>query len=149
ILGAHPDWSPDQVKGALMLTAFGGTKATPNSIGVGEVNIQKALDPKFVVAPPNPNLALEAFLVPDPTGSSLPVFDAASWSSAASSNASWSSASWSSASWSSASWSSASWSSASWSAASWTSDTWPSAQSAGGDWNPIVNNAAADLLGDG
>jgi serine protease AprX len=110
ILGAHPDWSPDQVKGALMLTATPLRNAVPNSIGVGEANIQKALDPRLI-APPNPNLALNAFLVPDPAGSSQPIFDAASWSSVASSNASWSSASWSSASWSSASWSSASWSS--------------------------------------
>jgi serine protease AprX len=120
IIGAHPDWSPDQVKGALMLTATALPKAASRSVGVGEVNLQKALDPKLV-APPNPNLALDAFLVSDPTGSSLPVFDAASWSSMASSNASWSSASWSSASWSSASWSSYS----------------------------NANNAATDGLGDG
>ena len=151
ILGAHPDWSPDQVKGALMLTAFGGTKAAPNSLGVGEVNIQKALDPKLI-APPNPNLALNAFLVSDPTGSSLPVFDAASWSSVASSNASWSSASWSSASWSSASWSSASWSSASWSSASWSSASWSSASWSSASWSsnvPRANNAANDGQGVG
>jgi serine protease AprX len=150
IVGVHPGWSPDQVKGALMLTAFGGTKATPNSIGVGEVNIQKALDP-HLVAPPNPNQALDAFLIPDPTGTSLPVFDAASWSSAASSNASWSSASWSSASWSSASWSSASWSSASWSSASWSSASWSSASWSSASWSNYsnANNAAGDGLGDG
>jgi serine protease AprX len=150
ILGAHPDWSPDQVKGALMLTASALKKAAPGSVGVGEVNLQKALDPKLV-APPNPNLALESFLVPDPTGGSLPVFDAGSWTSAASANASWSSASWSSASWSSASWSSASWSSASWSSASWSSASWSSASWSSASWSNYsnANNAAGDGLGDG
>ena len=157
LLGVHPDWTPDQVKGALMVAAQPLKNAAPMSVGVGEVNLQRILDGgKRVVSPPNPNAALEQFLVPDASGGSLPVFDAASWSSAASSNASWSSASWSSASWSSASWSSASWSSASWSSASWSSASWSSASWSSASWSSASwssvarpNNAAADGLGDG
>jgi serine protease AprX len=123
LLGVHPTWSPGQVKGALMLKARPIDHAAPHSLGVGEIKLDQASQ---VTDPPNPNLALESYLVADPNGTSTPVFDAASWSSAAQSNASWSSASWSSASWSSASWSSASWASASWSSASWASSCWSS-----------------------
>ena len=42
LLAVHPDWTPDQVKGALMLSAV-PTKAAPNSLGVGEASLQKAL----------------------------------------------------------------------------------------------------------
>jgi serine protease AprX len=128
LLALHPSWTPDDVKGALMLTAAqtGGDTGT-YALGVGEV---QAGDAGTVGEPPNPNAALEQFVAGDSNG--IPTFDAASWSSAAQANASWSSASWSSASWSSASWSSASWSSASWSSASWSSASWSSGQTSGG-----------------
>ena len=122
LLAAHPGWSPDQVKGALMLSAA-ATAAPGYALGVGQLQAYQA---SLVSNPPNPNAGLNQYLVSD--GSGGQVFDAASWSSAAEASASWNSASWSSASWSSASWSSASWSSASWSSASWASASWASGQ---------------------
>jgi serine protease AprX len=146
ILARHPSWTPDQVKGALMLTARPTPSALPLSTGVGEVNILRAA---LVNSPPNPNAGLNQFVVPDPSGASVPVFDDASWSSAARSSASWSSLSWNSASWSSASWSSASWSSASWSSASWSSVSWSSMLAAAGDL-ALEQGASADVqAGDG
>ena len=143
LLGAHPDWTPDQVKGALMVSAVPLPSAASNSLGVGEANLQRAFG---VGNPPNPNLALNQFLVSDPAGGSVPVFSTASWTSAALANASWSSASWSSASWSSASWSSASWSSASWSSASWSSASWSSASWSSASWSSAswTNNSTED-----
>jgi serine protease AprX len=130
ILGKHPDFTPDQVKGALML----GAKATPNasnlSEGVGEVNAPRSID---YTSPPNPNLALDKFITSDPA-TGAPVFNSASWAAAAQADASWASASWSAASWAAASWSSASWASASWSDASWASASWASSASAAASW---------------
>ncbi len=140
LLALHPNWSPDQVKGALMLTAKSLPTASPLSVGVGEIDAARAGD---VVAPPNPNAALNQFLIPDPTGSSTPVFDAASWGSAASSDASWGSASWGSASWGSASWGSASWGSTFWSAASWGSASWGSASWGAASWGAASWGAAS------
>jgi hypothetical protein len=131
LLAKRPNLTPDQVKGALMLTAKPAPLAAAGSFGVGEVSLAKAID---VVDPPNPNLALEQFLVTDPAGGSVPVFDAASWTSAAQADASWISASWTSASWTSASWTSASWTSASWTSASWTSASWTSASWTSVSW---------------
>src|SRR5207248_7719695 len=95
ILGKHPDFTPDQVKGALML----GTKPMPSasdmSEGVGEVNAGRSIE---YTSPPNPNLALDKFITSDPA-TGAPVFDAASWSSTAQASASWASASWNAASW--------------------------------------------------
>jgi serine protease AprX len=121
ILARHPSWTPDQVKGALMLRARFIPEAPPGSAGVGELNAQRSAD---VTRPPNPNLALNRFVVPDPTGGSTPVFDAVSWSDVARAGVSWDSVSWSDVSWSDASWSDVSWSDVSWSDVSWSDVTW-------------------------
>jgi serine protease AprX len=153
LLAARPNWTPDQVKGALMASAAPLPASPQLSVGVGTVRAHRAL---AIESPPNPNAALNSYLVSDPSIGGLPMFDAASWTSAAQSSASWSSASWSSASWSSASWSSASWSSASWSSASWSSASWSSASWSSASWSSaswssasVPNSALDDVAGCG
>jgi serine protease AprX len=153
ILAAHPTWTPDQVKGALMLTASRTPSAAPLSEGVGIVDIAKAAG---VGSAPNPNAALRAFVKPDPLGGTGSVFDAASWASVAKATASWASASWSDASWASASWSSASWASASWASASWASASWSDASWSDASWSDAswasvsyADNAEGDVSSDG
>jgi serine protease AprX len=140
ILAAHPNWTPDQVKGALMLSAKHLPEALPLSVGVGEVNAGAAAN---VSSPPNPNAALNQFLV-SASGGSGKVFDAASWANVASADASWASASWASASWASASWASASWASASWASASWASQSAESASWASASWASVSHEDNAE-----
>jgi serine protease AprX len=147
ILAANPTYTPDQVKGALMLSAAPSPAAAPLSLGVGEVQIHKAVRIKN---PPNPNAALNQFVTSSGSGGEK-TFDAASWASAAQANASWASASWSSASWASASWSSASWASASWASASWASASWASGVISDASWasaswssNTFADNAEGE-----
>ncbi len=137
LLGAHPDWTPGMVKGALMVGAAPLARAAPGSSGVGEVNVKRAMELKGT--PPNPNAALEQFLLPDPSGGSFPIFDGESWIQTVLSNPSWSTASWSTASWSTASWSTASWSTASWSTASWSTASWSTNST-----QNVANNATND-----
>ena len=139
ILAAHPNFTPDQVKGALMLTAKGLQKLG----GAGGVGVVQAEDAVKLNNPPNPNLVLDSFVVPPAGGSSSVSFDAASWNSAAQASASWNSASWDSASWNSASWNSASWDSASWDSASWDSASWNSASWNSASWNSDSQNDAS------
>ena len=119
LLALHPEWTPDQVKGALMLTARPLAAAASLSVGVGTIDAGAAA---AVAAPPNPNENLYAFVAPDADG--VPTLDADAWNAYVAS--SWSSSSWSSSSWSSSSWSSSSWSSSSWSSSSWSSSSWSS-----------------------
>jgi hypothetical protein len=100
------------------------------SEGVGEVNAGRSI---AFSSPPNPNLALNKFVVTDPS-TGAPIFDAASWASKAKSDASWASASWNSASWAEASWATASWAEASWSDASWATASWADTASATASW---------------
>lgn len=143
LIGAHPSWTPDQIKGALMRAAT-VTNASSTSSGVGEVNIQKALED--TTAPPNPNAGLNRFLVADPAGGPYPVFDSASWLKIAKNDASWNSASWADASWNTASWNSASWNSASWNSDSFLSASWNTAS-----WLNVlvIDNAATETGGEG
>jgi serine protease AprX len=123
ILSAHPSWTPDEVKGALMLSATRVPSAAPLSVGVGVVDVAKAV---ALTSAPNPNLALNRFVV-SASGGSGKAFDAAAWASTARTDAAWASAAWSSAAWASAAWSSAAWASAAWSSAAWASAAWSSA----------------------
>jgi subtilisin family serine protease len=129
VLALHPEYTPDQVKGALMGTAR-PTAAADWSLGLGEVDAVLAAT---VDNPPNPNTALEQYLATDGTGAT--VFDASTWQSAAQNDANWSSANWNSANWNSANWNSANWNSANWNSANWNSANWNSANWNSANWN--------------
>jgi len=128
LLALHPNWSPDQVKGALMLSAKAVPSAAPISVGVGLVDLDAA--GKFGTpknsSPPNPNLALDKF-VHSVAGSPIPVFDTAAWQAAALKNPNWDAPTWNAAAWGSAAWGSAAWGSAAWGSAAWGSAAWGSA----------------------
>jgi serine protease AprX len=120
LLIKHPNWTPDQVKGALMQRAQWVAEAHRGEAGVGEINASRSI---ILASPPNPNASLNRFLERDLVlGTSE--FDGTAWYAAAKSSVSWDSASWSDASWSDVSWSDASWSDVSWSDASWSDVSW-------------------------
>jgi serine protease AprX len=145
ILARHPSWTPDQVKGALMVTARTLPSAVPGSLGVGGVNAYAAA---LRSSAPNPNLALRKYVTSSGTGGDLR-FDAAGWLSAVQANASWAEASWADASWADASWSSASWADASWAEASWADASWADASWADASWADSAKEDGADGEGDG
>jgi serine protease AprX len=144
LLTRHPDWTPDQVKGALMLSArylplagFAG--------GVGEIDTAAAAN---ISNPPNPNENLDAFVGVDPVTGELS-FDQANWTSTVSTSANWTSANWTSANWTSANWTTANWTSANWTSANWTTANWTSANWTSANWtgaNWTSANWAALLL---
>jgi serine protease AprX len=140
ILATHPNWTPDQIKGAIMLTATLLPAATPGSLGVGLVNVGSAVS---VTSPPNPNLALDQFIVADPNGGSIPVFNSAAWQSAALADPTWDAAAWGSAAWGSAAWGSAAWGSAAWGSAAWGSAAWGSAAWGSSSLAQTLANSAA------
>ncbi|MCW2991592.1 MAG: hypothetical protein JWM73_2186 [Solirubrobacterales bacterium] len=134
LLEQHPDWTPDQVKGAMV------NNLRRMVDGKNEVDADKASGAKRKELVSNTGLTPNE-LVDASTGDIN--YDRASWSRASWSQvegdrASWSRASWSRASWSRASWSCdcvvavtgeadpqrASWSRASWSRASWSRASW-------------------------
>jgi serine protease AprX len=126
IIAKHPTFTPDQVKGALMVSTKPVDGAAVGSVGVGELQMVKAWK---VDTPPNPNKALNKFLIADPSGDSLPVFDGVSWLDKAKTDVSWDSVSWDSVSWTDASWNVVSWGDVSWDSAaindvSWTDVSW-------------------------
>jgi serine protease AprX len=131
VLALHPDWTPSQVKGALMRTARAMPAALPMTAGIGEVYAARAA---AMTDPPNPNRALEAYLIRDPLGGGVSVFDAASWTDAARANSAWDAASWTDASWTDASWTDASWTDASYSMASWTDASWTDSAFTSASW---------------
>lgn len=143
VAGKHPDWTPDQVKGALMLTAEPLPRATWRSSGVGAVNAARAA---AVVDPPNPNLALREFLVPDPDGGSVQVFDAAAWTRVVESDPAWASVAWGSVAWGSSAWSSVAWGSVAWGSVAWGSVAWGSVAWGSVAWGSDAKN---DVRADG
>ncbi len=112
ILARHPDFAPDQVKGALMETAHQAPQAAPGSLGLGELNASAAAS---VDDPANPNIALEQYLMPDPTGGSAPVFDTVAWDDAIAANVSWDAVAWGDVAWSDVAWGDVAWSDVAWS----------------------------------
>jgi serine protease AprX len=147
ILAKHPTWTPDQVKGALMLRArFVPEEGLGGAAGVGEVNASRSAD---VTNPPNPNAALNRYLVADPKGSGTPVFDSVSWTDVARANVFWDSVSWADVTWSDASWSSVSWADVTWSDVSWADVTWSDVLAAEDvTWEDAAESEVAAPVGD-
>jgi serine protease AprX len=126
ILARHPDWTPDQVKGALMATARPLPLADPNSVGVGTIDPVGAI---MLSVAPDGNAHLAPFATRE---RDTLVFDRDAWAEAAVADPSWAEASWATASWAKASWAKASWAKASWAKASWAKASWAKASWAKG-----------------
>ena len=126
---APSSFTPDQVKGALMLTAKTAPLATKLSLGVGEVDAAAAA---ALTNPPNPNKNLYRFVHTDADGN--PSFDWDAWNDYVGTNASWTNASWTDASWTTRRWTDASWTDASWTDASWTDASWTDASWTDASW---------------
>jgi subtilisin family serine protease len=136
VLAQHPTWTPGQVKGALMVTARRLPLATGRSAGRGQLDTAAAV---AVVTPPNPNLALERFIVQAADGSG-PVFDAAAWLVVASADPAWDAATWTDATWTDATWTDATWTDATWTDATWTDATWTDATWTDATWTDTADD---------
>ncbi|HKD34236.1 MAG TPA: S8 family serine peptidase [Gaiellaceae bacterium] len=134
LLALRPDLTPDQVKGALMLGALPLRKVRTAAAGVGEVNLPAAA---AITAPPNPNRALDHFLVPDPAGDGV-IFDDAAWHDAAKACSTWNAVSWSDG-WNGALWSVSAWATVSWSDVSWSDVSWSDVSWSDVSWEDLVN----------
>jgi serine protease AprX len=138
LLAQHPNWTPDQVKGALMVSANPTPAAAPGSLGVGELNMFQA---RMVNNPPNPNAGLDQFLTTGADGTVT--FNSSAWQTAALANPVWETAAWSDAAWASAAWSDAAWASAAWSDAAWASAAWGDAAWSDAAWSDAATSDAA------
>jgi serine protease AprX len=149
ILATHPGWTPDQVKGALMVSANAEKNVPAGSLGVGLVNVEKA---RKVQNPPNPNAALDQFVTTSSSNGSgtTTTFDPIAWATAAKANSAWDTAAWSDAAWSDAAWSDAAWASVAWSDAAWASVAWGDAAWSDVAWSDAAwsDAAWADNAGD-
>jgi serine protease AprX len=119
IIANNPTYTPDQVKGLLMVSAKPVPDATLGSVGVGEIQMSKAA---VLRSAPNPNLAIDRFLLNDPSNGKM--FNAVSWSDTTKANVSWDQVSWDAVSWTDASWSAVSWADVSWAQVSWADVSW-------------------------
>jgi serine protease AprX len=140
MLARHPNWSPDQVKGALMRTARAVHNGNPKAAGLGELTASRAAATNYA---PNPNLGLEQFMKPAANGNGQ-VFDAQSWANSAKANMSWNSMSWNSQSWSDMSWTDQSWSDMSWTDMSWNSMSWTDMSWTDMSWTDMSNEDVAE-----
>jgi serine protease AprX len=134
----NPSWTPDQVKGALMLSAI-KEPILNRAVGVGGVNVQAAR--ALTTTPPNPNASLNRYLTTASDGGT--VFNTAAWQSAALSNPAWDTAAWSDAAWSSAAWASVAWSDVAWADAAWASAAWGSVAWSDVAWSDVAWSDAA------
>jgi serine protease AprX len=142
MLAAHPNLTPDQIKGILMMSAR-IVGASSQAAGVGQITASRALT---FSGGPNPNAGLDQFVGADPNGGSLPVFDSASWATAASANPSWNDSSWTDSSWVSSSWTDSSWVNSSWVSSSWTDSSWVNSSWTDSSWvnSSWVNSSWTD-----
>ncbi|HET9675693.1 MAG TPA: S8 family peptidase [Gaiellaceae bacterium] len=123
LLARKPYLTPNQVKGALMLSARYVPNADPGA-GVGEVDAAAAA---AVLSPPNPNENLMAFV-------SNGDFNASAWASFVSVNANWTQSNWVSSNWVSSNWVSSNWVASNWVSSNWVSSNWVSSNWVASNW---------------
>ncbi|MDQ3824171.1 MAG: S8 family serine peptidase [Actinomycetota bacterium] len=142
ILARNPSWTPDQVKGALMSTARRIPEAQRLEQGRGEVNAVRAAT---ATRAPNPNLALNRFVVSDPAGGSIPVFDASAWHDAMKTDSAWDSSAWLDSAWHDSAWLDSAWHDSAWLDSAWLDSAW--LDSAWADSVAYEDNAEGDGTG--
>jgi serine protease AprX len=119
ILALHPDWTPGQVKGALMVSASALPGIPDWAGGVGELDAPQALT---LSSAPDADANLEQFVVSDGNGGLT--FDGNGWEQTVQNATNWSATNWSATNWSQTNWSQTNWSQTNWSQTNWSQTNW-------------------------
>jgi serine protease AprX len=128
VLAHHPNWTPDQVKGALLVTA--NPTAAGLAGGAGEVDAAAAAG---LHSAPNLQRNLDKFITKDASGN--PTFDGDAWQTTLQSTTDWSATDWSATDWSATDWSQTDWSATDWSATDWSATDWSATDWSATDWS--------------
>jgi serine protease AprX len=144
LLDAHPGWTPDQVKHAMMSTAS-AMPTSPFQQGAGRVRAAAAMAAYVGLAPTQISLAQGTGSLTAARGAMEPISvtcdgqtkvlndESTSWCSPWSSGA-WTSGAWTSGAWTSGAWTSGAWTSGAWTSGAWTSGAWTSGAWTSGAW---------------
>jgi serine protease AprX len=130
VLAFHPDWTPGQVKGALMVSANALPAISDEAGGFGELDAAQALE---VASPPDADSNLEQFVAADGTGGLA--FDGTGWEQTVSGSTNWSATNWSATNWSATNWSATNWSATNWSATNWSATNWSATNWSATNWS--------------
>jgi serine protease AprX len=130
VLAHHPSWTPDEVKGALMVSASALPAVDGFAGGVGELDAAAAV---ALDSPPNPQTNLGAFVTPDVNGQLH--FDGDAWMAAVAAQTDWSETDWSETDWSETDWSETDWSETDWSETDWSETDWSETDWSETDWS--------------
>jgi len=137
ILARHPDWTPDDVKGALVGGARTLPAAAPGSVGAGELDIAAA---RRNPNPSNPNAGVDQFVTADRT------FDTSAWQAAAQASVAWGDVAWSDAAWATVAWGDVAWSDVAWGDVAWGDVAWGDAATDGSEAAPAVSGSDVTTL---
>jgi serine protease AprX len=155
LLGAHPTWTPDQVKYALTSSTSRIAGVTASVQGAGRIQINAAVNAA-------PGLPVQQFSTASGTGSLAaargtmsPVaitcngvtkvlndetttwcapWNSSAWTSSAWTSSAWTSSAWTSSAWTSSAWTSSAWTSSAWTSSAWTSSAWTSSAWTSSAW---------------
>jgi hypothetical protein len=123
VLARNPNFTPDQVKGALMASAQYLPSQDPGG-GVGELNAAGAVT---ISSPPNPNENLYQF-VSDGT------FNADAWAEHVSANSNWTASNWTASNWVASNWTQSNWVASNWTQSNWVSSNWTASNWTQSNW---------------
>jgi serine protease AprX len=130
ILARHPSFTPDDVKGALMVSAE-YLSSQGISVGVGTLDAKAAV---AVTDPGNPNEELNKFLKSSSNGGGR-YFDESNWTETVKANSNWTQSNWTTGKWSTAKWSSSNWVSSNWTQSNWTAYTYTDSNWVQSSWS--------------
>jgi serine protease AprX len=131
----NPSWSPDRIKGALLMGAASGPVGNPFVDGFGSLNVRRATEVKAVlrqVPPFLPTLGSTVSLFVTGAGSA---WNGSSWNGSSWNGSSWNGSAWNGSSWNGSSWNGSSWNGSAWNGSSWNGSSWNGSSWNGSSWN--------------
>jgi serine protease AprX len=141
VLQAHPDATPDLVKGRLLGTTVAGPVGSPMVDGHGLLSAYGAVNATGISfsqanavrwGSPSPAVGGVVDLGSSWNGSS---WNGSSWNGSSWNGSSWNGSSWNGSSWNGSSWNGSSWNGSSWNGSSWNGSSWNGSSWNGSSWN--------------
>jgi serine protease AprX len=159
LVAAHPTWTPDQIKAALVSTAVPMPNYGRNVQGAGRIQISAALAKDVSGVASVGSTATGTGTLAASRGSMAPVSVTcngvsksltdettswcAQWSSSAWTSSAWTSSAWTSSAWTSSAWTSSAWTSSAWTSSAWTSSAWTSSAWTSSAWTSSAWTSSA------